>query len=123
LPRDEPPLENALFQAEPCTEAYAGTKERLERDKPTDMEEGPERELLRETFRESPGGSYNGTIPRYEAPDEEIEDIGFQFTPALDDLEMEPSAHPISPRIIAALRGLSILVLLLLLIEAMLYLI
>ena len=51
------------------------------------------------------------------------EDIGFQFTPALDDLEMEPSAHPISPRIIAALRGLSILVLLLLLIEAMLYLI
>ena len=123
LPRDEPPLENALFQAEPCTEAYAGTKERLERDKPTDMEERPERELLRETFRESPGGSYNGTIPRYEAPDEEIEDIGFQFTPALDDLEMEPSAHPISPRIIAALRGLSILVLLLLLIEAMLYLI
>lgn len=123
LPRDGTPLERALFQAEPGTEAYAGTKERLEWDKPTDMEEESERELLRETFRESPGGSYNGTIYRYEAPDEEIEEIGLQFNPALDDLEMEPSAHPISPRVIAALRVLSILVLLLLLIEAMLYLI
>ena len=123
LPRDGTPLERALFQAEPGTEAYAGTKERLERYKPTDKEEGHERELLRETFRESPGGSYNGTVYRYEAPDEEIEEIGLQFNPALDDLEMEPSAHPISPRVIAALRVLSILVLLLLLIEAMLYLI
>jgi hypothetical protein len=125
LPRDGPPLERALFQAESGTEAYTGTKERLERDKPTGVEKEADREPLRETFRESPGGigSYNGTIYRYEAADEDLEDIGLQFTPALDDLEMEPSAHPISPRIIAALRILSILVLLLLLIEAMLYLI
>jgi len=123
LPRDGPPLERALFQAESGAEAYAGTKERLERDKPRGMEEEAERELLRETFRESPGDRYNGTIYRYEAPDEEMEDIGLQFTPVLDDLEMEPSAHPISPKIIVALKVLSILVLLLLLIEAMLYLI
>ena len=123
LPREGPPLERALFQAEPGTEAYTGTMERLERDKPSGMAEEPERQLLRETFRESPGDRYNGTIYRYEAPDEDKEDTGLQFTPASDDLETEPSAHPISPRMIAALRILSILVLLLLLIEAMLYLI
>lgn len=123
LPIEGPPLERALFRAEPGTEAYTGTMERLERDKPRGMAEEPERQLLKETFRESPGDRYNGTIYRYEAPDEEIEDIGLQFTPASDDLETEPSAHPISPRMIAALRILSILVLLLLLIEAMLYLI
>ncbi|MDD1734234.1 MAG: hypothetical protein LUP01_01205, partial [Methanothrix sp.] len=70
-----------------------------------------------------PGQRYDGRILREEAREAEIEDTGPQFAPAGDGLEIEPSAHPISPRVILALKILSALVLSLFLIEMMLYLI
>ena len=125
LPKEGQPLDGALFRAEACTEAFAGIKERLGgADRPgREVEAEAERAETIAPFIESPGQRYDGRIFREEAREAEIEDTGPQFAPAGDGLEMEPSAHPISPRVILALKILSALVLLLLLIEMMLYLI
>jgi hypothetical protein len=125
LPKEGQPLDGALFRAEACTEAFAGIKERLgAADRPgREVQAEAERAETIAPFIESPGQRYDGRIFREEAREAEIEDTGPQFAPAGDDLEMEPSGHPISPRVILALKILSALVLLLLLIEMMLYLI
>ena len=125
LPEEVQPLERALFKAEACTEAFGGIKEVLRAaDEP--RRETEVEALRAETvspFAERSRQRSEGSSFRAEAPDGKLENAGFQFDPAGNDLEVESAAHPISPKVILGLKILSSLVLLLLLIEMMLYLI
>ncbi len=125
LSEERPPLERDLFRPLAGAEAYAGREERFGvGDKPgREVEEEAERAEIIQPFAESPGQSYDQTIRKEEAPDPGIEDAGPQLSRGGDDLEMEREAQALSPRMVLALKVMSALVLLLLLIEMMLYLI